>query len=120
MQKKVRKIFLDFGTIAFELVALNTPFYWENILVIRGQYANKECQDFRYLRKSIFGADFPWEWSKNTTKILLYGFKPDFRLFNMLTVYKSSDTGIFGSLSNSAFSTLWFHKEITSEEKLFF
>ena len=27
MQKKVEKIFLDFQTIAFELVALNTRFY---------------------------------------------------------------------------------------------
>ena len=48
MHKKVQKIFLDFQTIAFELVALNSRFYWENILVIGSHYANKESQDFRY------------------------------------------------------------------------
>ena len=48
MHKKVQKIFLDFQTIAFELVALNSRFYWENILVIGCHYANKESEDFRY------------------------------------------------------------------------
>ena len=49
MHKKVQKIFLDFQTIAFELVALNSRFYWENILVIGCQYGKKESQDLRYL-----------------------------------------------------------------------
>ena len=40
MQKTVEKKFLDFETIAFELVALNTPFYWERILVIGCEYVN--------------------------------------------------------------------------------
>ena len=48
MQKEIQKIFFDFEIIAFELVALNTLFYWENILVIGCQYADKESQDFRY------------------------------------------------------------------------
>ena len=47
MQKEIQKIFFDFEIIAFELVALNTRFYWENILVIGCQYADKESQDFR-------------------------------------------------------------------------
>ena len=34
MQKKIQKTFFDFEIIAFELVALNTPFYWEKILNI--------------------------------------------------------------------------------------
>ena len=46
MQKKVQKIFLDFETIAFELVALNTRFYWERIHVIGCQYVNKQSQGF--------------------------------------------------------------------------
>ena len=46
MQKKIEKIYLDFEIIAFELVPLNTGFYWENILVIGCQYAKKESQDF--------------------------------------------------------------------------
>ena len=40
MQKEVQKIFCDFKIIAFELVALNTRFYWERILVIRCKYLN--------------------------------------------------------------------------------
>ena len=48
MQKEIQKILFDFEIIAFELVALNSRFYWENILVIGCQYADKESQDFRY------------------------------------------------------------------------
>ena len=48
MQKKVEKIFLDFETIAFELVLLKTRFYWDRILVIGCQYVKKQSQDFRY------------------------------------------------------------------------
>ena len=48
MQQKTQKIFFDFQIIAFELVALDTSFYWERILVIGCQYVNKQSQDFRY------------------------------------------------------------------------
>ena len=48
VQKKLPKIFFDLEIIAFELVALNTRFYWEKILVIGSHYGNKESQDFRY------------------------------------------------------------------------
>ena len=48
MEKKIEKIFFDFEKIAFEMVALNTRFYWERILVIECQYVNKMSQDFRY------------------------------------------------------------------------
>ena len=34
MAKKIQEIFFDFEIIAFELVALDTIFYWERILVI--------------------------------------------------------------------------------------
>ena len=44
----VRKIFFDFEIIAFELVALNTPFYWERILVIGCHYVNEKSKDFRH------------------------------------------------------------------------
>ena len=47
MQNKLQKMFFGFEIIAFELVALNNRFYWENILVIGIQYANKESEDFR-------------------------------------------------------------------------
>ena len=58
MQTEIQKNICYFEIIAFKLVALNTRFYSENILVIGCQYANKECPDFRYLRKSVCGADF--------------------------------------------------------------
>ena len=48
MQKKNHKMFFGFEMIPFELVALNTRFYWDNILVIRCHYANKDSEDFRY------------------------------------------------------------------------
>ena len=47
MHKKIKKIFFHFKIIAFELVALNTGFYWDRILVIECQYVNKQSQDFR-------------------------------------------------------------------------
>ena len=47
MQKEIEKIFFDFEIIAFELVALETRFYWDNILAIGCQYLNKQSQDFR-------------------------------------------------------------------------
>ena len=46
-KKNQEKIF-GFEIIDFELVALNTSFYWENILVIGCHYANIGSQDFRY------------------------------------------------------------------------
>ena len=46
MQQKTEQIFLDFDIIVFELVVLDTSFYWERILVIGCQYLNKQSQDF--------------------------------------------------------------------------
>ena len=47
IQKKFQQIFFGCEIIAFELVALDTRFYWENILVIGCQYLNKQSQDFK-------------------------------------------------------------------------
>ena len=95
MQKKIENFFFGFEIIAFELVALNTRFYWQNILVIGRQYANKDSEDFKHFEKRVFGDDFLSEWSKNITKILLCGFKQCVLPFNMLTVHKCSDTMAF-------------------------
>ena len=46
MQQKTEQIFLDFDIIVFEMVVLDTSFYWERILVIGCQYLNKQSQDF--------------------------------------------------------------------------
>ena len=48
MQKKIEKTFFDSEIIAFQLIALNTRFYWEAIQFIGCQYGNKMSQDFRY------------------------------------------------------------------------
>ena len=48
MQKKTEKIFFDLWIIAFEVVVLNTRFYWEGILVIGCQYVNKQSQNLTY------------------------------------------------------------------------
>ena len=48
MQKKIQKMIFDLEITAFELVALNTRFYWERILFIGCQYVNKQSQDFTY------------------------------------------------------------------------
>ena len=48
MQQKAEQLFFKSDLIAFELVALDTRFYWERILVIGCQYVNKQSQDFRY------------------------------------------------------------------------
>ena len=48
MQKKMQKIFFGFEIIAFEMVVLNTRFYWERIPLIGCQDVNKQSQDYRY------------------------------------------------------------------------
>ena len=48
MQKEIDEILFYFEVIPFELVLLNTRFYWERIVVIRSQYVNKMSQDCRY------------------------------------------------------------------------
>ena len=48
MQKKVEKMFFSFEIIEFELVALDTRFYWERILVVGCEYIKKQSQDFWY------------------------------------------------------------------------
>ena len=58
MQKKIQEIFFDLEIISFELVALNTRFYWERMLVIGCQYVNKQSQDFIYYQNRFFRADF--------------------------------------------------------------
>ena len=58
MEKKIEKILYDFEIIAFELVAVDTRFYWERILVIGCEYVNKQSQDFRYYQNRILRAGF--------------------------------------------------------------
>ena len=118
MQKKIQKIIFDFEIFAFELVALDTLFYWETIHFIGCQYVNKESQDFRYYQNRIFRADYLSEWPEKMTKIRLCRFKQCFVPFNMLAFLKCSDTGLCRHLSNPAFCSLWFKKQITFEPHL--
>ena len=120
MHKKIQKIFFGFEITAFELVALNTRFYWERILFIGYQYVNKQSQDFRYYQHRIFRAHFLSHCSKNTRKILACWFRRFFEPLNMLAAHKCSDTRLFRHLSNLAFCSLLFQNHITSETHLFF
>ena len=58
MEKKIEEIFFHLEIIAFEMIALNTPFYTERILVIACQYVNKKSQDLIYYSDRIFRVDF--------------------------------------------------------------
>ena len=105
-RKESHNTFFDLEIIAFDLVALNTGFKWERILVIGCQFVKKQSQDFGYYEKRFFGADSFSEWSKNMTKIFPWTPKQFFAHFNMLTVHKCADTGLFSHLSNPAFCSL--------------
>ena len=48
MQQKTQKIIFGLEIAAFELVVLDTRFYWKRTIVIGYQYGNKQLQDFRY------------------------------------------------------------------------
>ena len=62
MQKKLQKTFFYLEIFASELVGLNTGLYWETIILISCQYANKLSQGFSttkiaYLRLIFFPSD---------------------------------------------------------------
>ena len=106
LEKKIDKDFFDLEIIAFELVALNTCFYWERIHVIGCQDLNTQSQNFRYYQDRIFGADFLSKLSINLTKLFSCWFKLCFGSFNMLTVHKCFDTRLFRHLSKRTFCCL--------------
>ena len=69
MQKKIEKMFLSSEIIAFELIAVNTRFYWETIHFIGCQYVNSlKISD---TTKTKFLSWFPFrgikKYGKNTT-----------------------------------------------------
>ena len=61
---------------------------------------------FKILQNRAFRADLLSEWSKNMTKIVPCRFKESFGPFNMFTIHKCSDKGLFRDLSNPAFCSL--------------
>ena len=96
MNKKIQKMFFSFELTAFELVGLNTRFYWQRILFIGCQYVNKHSQDFRYYKNIIFWDDFLSDWSKNLTKLLPCRFSQSLGPFNMSVSHNCSDTRLLG------------------------
>ena len=103
---QIGKISSVFQITVFELVALNTHFYRERIIVIGSQYLNKHSQDFICYSHGILETEFFSESSKNMTKLLPCKFEQCFEHFNMLTLHKCSDTWLFTHLSNQAFCNL--------------
>ena len=49
-EKNSEKYF-DFEIKTFELVSLNTPFYWETIVFMRCEYVNKQLVFFQSYQK---------------------------------------------------------------------
>ena len=105
-KKEIEKLFFDFEIIAFELVPLDTRFYWERILVIWCQYVNKQSQALDTTKTEFFERIFFLNDQKIWQKFCRAEFKQCFGRFNMWTVHNSSDTGLFKHLSNRAFCSL--------------
>ena len=78
----------------------------ERILVIGSRYVNRQSQDFRYYWKSILRTQFLAERSKSMRKLLPCRCEQCFWPFNMLTVHKCSDMGLFRHFRNHAFCSL--------------
>ena len=91
-------MFLISCIIVFELVALNTYFHRERILVIGNQYVNKQSQDFRYYWDRNFQTEVLSQWSRNMKKLLMFRFQQCFTPFNLLVVHECSDRGLFRHL----------------------
>ena len=118
IQKRIQKIFLVSEITAFKLVALNTHFYWQRILVIGSECVNKQSQDFRYGYDRIFWTEVFSEWWKNMTKLPPCIFEWCLWPFNMMTVHKCSGTGLFSHLSIALFAVYNFGN--TSAVRLIF
>ena len=61
---------------------------------------------FHILLERVFGPELVSNWWKNMTKLQPCRFGQCFGPFNMLTLHKFSDTGLFTYLSNDAFCLL--------------
>ena len=71
MQKKIEEIFFELQIIAFELVAVNTRFYWERILFIGCQYVKKKVKASDTAKTQFFELIFFESDQTYRTKILL-------------------------------------------------
>ena len=58
MQKKIRQIFSDFEIIAYELVVLNSRFYWETIHFIGCPMVTKSLKILDTSKAEFFGLIF--------------------------------------------------------------
>ena len=120
-QKKIQKIFFGLGIIPFELVALNTRFYRQRENACHRVWIRQQTVSrFKILLKTKFSSWFTFRVIKKYDKRLPFRLKDSFGPFNMLTVYKCSDTGLLRHLSNTAFSRPYLQKQITSEAHIFF
>ena len=120
MSNKFQELFSVLEISAFELVAWNSNFQRDIRCVFARQYVIKQFQDFSYYQDRIFWTEVLSEWSKNITKPLPFTLQNCFRPFNMLTLPKCSDTGLFRHLRNNAFCSLEFRKYISYEVHLCF
>ena len=96
MQRNTEKIFFDLEIIASEFVALNSRFYWEREYLLSGDKMLKNSLKIKDTTKTKFLSWFPFREIKNMKKILPWRSMQCFGPFNMLTVHKCYDTGLFG------------------------
>ena len=102
------------------IACVKTRFYWERILFNGCQYVTKQSQDLSHSQTEFSELIFFQSGQKNMTKILPSRFEMCFGAFNILTAHQPSDTRLFSNLSNPAFCSLSFHKQIISEAHLLF
>ena len=102
------------------MVALNTHFYRDIILVIGTKYVNKESQDFRYTWHRVFRTEVLSEWWKNMSKLLPCIFQQCLADFKILTVLRCTETRLFRHLGNHVFRSLKLGKYLNHEPHPFF
>ena len=64
-RKEIEKVFFDLEIISFELVTLDTRFYWKGILLIGCRYVNKQSQEKEFLE--LASLDIEQKKDKNTS-----------------------------------------------------
>ena len=108
MQKKIEKIFFDFEIIAFELVVLDTRFYWERILVpavnmLTNSLKISDTTKIEFFQLISFHSDQKI-WKKYCRADLS-------NLSDMLTFHECFEMLLFRHLSNPLFAVYNFRKK---------
>ena len=91
------------GIIAFELVALNTHFYLERILISGVHMLSNSLIISDTSKTEYFELKFFQTEKKNMAELLLLRFQQFLGHFNILTLQNCSEVGLFRHLIDNAF-----------------